>query len=158
MRDPTTKSTNNMTTYSKSADLEATFEQDEKTSKYGPVPTLQRGQGRGHYMLCFWCKAAKLVARTRGARSDFAPKFRRHPSAYAARDVTSIFERQHLQTRLSTAAVQQGEGPVPEGRYKRCHKRKHQRVMEVQLHHRKIGLGPNSPRNSSIRKPKKTRL
>ena len=41
----------------------------------------------------------------------------------------------------SAAAVRQGQGPLPKGRYTRCQYLKHESEKEVQLHHSKKGLG-----------------
>ena len=96
---------------------------------------------------CLWCKANTLVVeRTRGA-SMFS-----HPSSYKARDP----ERQHPWTEQISAAVWQGQGPSPKGRYERFYNWQHQREKDVQHHHRKMGLDP--PRKSPVRKPQRTRL
>ena len=49
-----------------------------------------------------------------------------HPSSYTARDATSKSERQNLPTERNGAG-RQGQGPKPQGRYKRCENWKHQR-------------------------------
>ena len=94
-----------------------------------PVPAWQRGKCRRHIILCLWREAATLVERTREASSFTLRRLRVHPISDAARDKTSNIERQQ-QTKQSTAAVRQCQGPQPNGCYKRCQNRKHQKGMD----------------------------
>ena len=124
-----------------------------------PVPTLRHDFLRRRNILCLWCKANKLVEGIRGASSTLTPR------RLCLRATLTKLEmrRRNLRGNVcghSRALPQYGEA--------KDHFQKvvtngvtignTQKGKELQLHHRKRGLGPGRSRKSPIRKPNRTGL
>ena len=118
MSAPWTNSTNQQATYSNPGDPgpaeHRKLSRGRKDFTEDAVPILQHGPCRRHTVLCLWCQSKQTCRKTRRASSEFAPRrLCSHPGSHDAGDTPSKPESQHIRTEASTAAVEQGQGPLP---------------------------------------------